>query len=87
MLTEAENIKNNYALRWWTREETRWGVWEDAFVSQLSPDCERFLIYLKGIIADGYGRIGRVMGAYNDDKIYSVELVGAVCRTLLSFEE
>jgi len=44
-------------------------------------------MYLKGTTADGYGRIGRVMGAYNDDKIYSVELVGAVCRALHSFEE
>jgi len=37
-------------------------------------------MHLKGIIADRYGRIGRVMSAYNDDKIYSIELVGAVCR-------
>jgi hypothetical protein len=44
-------------------------------------------MYLKGTVADGYGRIRRVMGAYNDDKIYSVELVGAVCRALLSFKE
>ena len=46
-----------------------------------------FLMYLKATVADGYGRIGRVMSAYNDEKIYSVELVGAVCRALLSFEE
>jgi len=36
-------------------------------------------MYLKDTIADGYDRIGRVMSAYNDDKLYSVELVGAVC--------
>lgn len=44
-------------------------------------------MYLKGTIANGYDRIGRVMNAYNDDKLYSIELVGAVCRALLSFEE
>ncbi|KIM34780.1 hypothetical protein M413DRAFT_14913 [Hebeloma cylindrosporum] len=31
-------------------------------------------------IADVEDRIGRVMSAYNDDKMYSVELVGAVLR-------
>jgi len=31
-----------------------------------------FLMYSKGTIADGYGRIGRVMSAYNDDEIYSI---------------
>jgi hypothetical protein len=41
-------------------------------------------MYLKGTIADGYERIGRVMSAYNDDKPYSVELVGAVCRAFHS---